>query len=110
MFVRVRAYYNRETRYTPTSRIQIVGSVTAEFSELPRDEEICTAVFGLLNDGQISTSRQALLSPLTVRYHRERLRSMRPGDLITITTADGTRHYAVREGGFQRVDRERTMV
>lgn len=115
MFVKVKAYYNRDRRYTPTSKLEIVGQVTVELADA-KVEDICAEVFGLLNDRQISTARQASLSRIALRYWRERLRSMRPGDVITVWTAVRVddcapeNRYEVTQDGFRCVNPSSTVV
>lgn len=112
MFVHVKAYYNRETHYTTGAITQIVGSAMVALPQAPTDEEVCAAVFALLNGARIDTELRARLFKVCQRQEREHLRSMRVGDLVTVWTAERAddcaqeRIYEVRPVGFQRVDRE----
>lgn len=120
MILQVKAYHNRDGRYTTESITRIVGCATVEVDvnveEPTRRTAVCEAVFELMNGRTTSTVWGRMLTDVARRYRAENMRSMRPGDLITVWTAESMdycaveRVYEVREFGFERVNRERASV
>lgn len=116
MFLHVKAYHNPEFTYSPTSVTRIVGSVTVEMTQVPSDEAICRAVFGLLNGCSPQGWLLRCLAKVSTRYYREQMRSLRTGDLITVSTAEQAdfcaeeRTYEVLSVGFRRVERKAVEV
>lgn len=110
MFVQVKAYYNRESTYTPESITQIVGALGCDIENDTEDHEICEAVYALLNGAQPTTFLERRLSDVKRRYEAEGLRSMRPGDVITVWVTDDAYSYEVTDSGFRRIVRALSEV